>query len=336
MNASTPVLLTLVALWYGSSAACTTTSKQLLALLSPQHCALQLTSVQFGVAMLAAAVVSLCSGKMPLLPYCVWPLAGAIALSYTAGFVLLNLSLLYIHASLAETVRGLEPLCSAAIACALGVRGGRLSVRALLALVALVVGGTLSALSQPASERSEGFYLGLLLANGANLAFAFRGTLTTAAQDLLAAENERPLDANAIFLYQHAMGFAATVLLSVGAGGYPSRLVSGESREVVMLLASSASAFFAYNRLSLAVLLRLNAVSHSVCNALRRAVTVAAATLIFGNAVTLLSLTAIGLVVSGSGGYALAVAADKAAAARGKEARARISAYPSETEVEES
>ena len=93
-------------------------------LLSPQHCALQLTSVQFGVTMLAAAVVSLCSGKMPLLPYCVWPLAGAIALSYTAGFVLLNLSLLYIHASLAETVRGLEPLCSAAIACALGVRGG--------------------------------------------------------------------------------------------------------------------------------------------------------------------------------------------------------------------
>eukprot|EP00962_Isochrysis_galbana_P039884 scaffold14374_cov208-Isochrysis_galbana.AAC.2 len=75
------------------------------------------------------------------------------------------------------------------------------------------------------------------------------------------------------------------------------------------LLAGSTCSFFLYNRLSLSVLLRLDAVAHSVCNALRRAATVAVAAALFATPVSLASVLGIVLVIGGSAGYALSAAA---------------------------
>ena len=296
-------LALLLVLWYASSAACTSCSKRLLATLEPRRCALELTCAQFGVAAVAAATPSALRCSPPTLPRAVWVYLVCISLSYTAGFTFLNLSLLYIPASFAETLRGLEPLYSAFIACATGVRGGALNRWSFLALVILVAGGFMSCWSQPAASRNVHFYLGIASALGANLAFALRSVFTTAAQDVVAQQWGEKLDADSIFFYQHACGFMVMLALVIVLGS--SRVLVEVEKQVpssLWLIVGSTGAFFLYNRLSLSVLLRLDAVSHSVCNALRRAATVAVTAVVFATPVSALSFSSIVLVICGSGG----------------------------------
>jgi solute carrier family 35 protein E1 len=296
-------LLLLIFLWYTSSAACTASSKRLLATLAPHRCALQLTCAQFALTMLLSALPFIFRCSVPKLPHRVLSHVAGISLSYTAGFSLLNLSLLYVPASFAETLRGLEPLFSAIVSCCLGVRGGALSSWCVLPVLVLVSGGAISCWSQPAAFGDRGFFSGTSLALGANLAFALRSALTTAAQDTLARAWEERLQANSVFFYQHACGFLVTLTLWGLMGG--SRCVDPMASRTPAswwLLAGSTCSFFLYNRLSLSVLLRLNAVAHSVCNALRRAATVAVAATLFATPISPASLLGIVLVISGSAG----------------------------------
>jgi drug/metabolite transporter (DMT)-like permease len=303
MAADRATLLLLIVAWYASSAACTACSKRLLATLAPHRCALQLTCAQFAVTSLLSASPFLVQRSLPKLPGRVLCHVGAISLSYTAGFALLNCSLLYVPASFAETLRGLEPLFSALVSCGLGVRGGALNRWCGLSVLVLVSGGAISCWSQPAASRDTGFYSGTSLALGANLAFALRGVFTTAAQDALARAWEDKLHANSVFFYQHACGFLVTLALWGLTGG--ARFIDPMTHHAPIsfwLLLGSTGSFFLYNRLSLAVLLRLNAVAHSVCNALRRAATVAVAATLFATPVTTASLLGIVLVITGSAG----------------------------------
>jgi len=260
------LLLVLLLLWYATSAACTTSSKRLLALLKPAHCALQLTCAQFAAALALSAVPCALQRAPPVLPRRILAHVAAISLSYTAGFALLNLSLLHVSAAFAETLRGLEPLFTAAIACAFDVRGGSMGRGSALALAVLVAGGGVSFWAQPPGSAGRRLYVGASLALGANLAFAARGAFTTAAQDELARHWEAPVNANALFLYQHACGFLVTLVLSVAVGGGApvAQFVSGGATQPRALLVASTLSFFLYNRLSLAVLLRLDLVTHSV------------------------------------------------------------------------
>jgi len=104
----------------------------------------------------------------------------------------------------------------------------------------------------------------------------------------------------------------------------PLALLSGGSTCVELTLTHavapkaalmSAAAFFAYNRLSLSVLLMLDAVSHSVCNALRRAVTIGVAALLFSTKLDAPTITGIVIIICGSTSYALGSARDRAEAA---------------------
>lgn len=302
-RAQTSTLLLLIAFWYASSATCTASSKRLLATLAPHRCALQLTCAQFAITTLLSASPFVLRCSLPKLPRRVFFHVAGISLSYTAGFSLLNLSLLYVPASFAETLRGLEPLFSAVVSCGLGVRGGALNSWCVLAVLVLVSGGIISCWSQPAASRDRGLYAGTSFALGANLAFALRSVLTTAAQDTLARAWEEKLPANSVFFYQHACGFMVTLTLWALMGG--SRFVDPMTSRAPTswwLLAGSTCSFFLYNRLSLSVLLRLNAVAHSVCNALRRAATVAVAAALFATPVSPASVLGIVLVIGGSAG----------------------------------
>lgn len=59
----------------------------------------------------------------------------------------------------------------------------------------------------------------------------------------------------------------------------------------------SAASFFAYNFLSLYVLLLIDAVSHAVCNTCRRAVTIISAAIVFQNAISAPSALGIALII---------------------------------------
>ena len=99
------------------------------------------------------------------------------------------------------------------------------------------------------------------------------------------------IDGNTVFLYQHLLGCALLVPLALvfddseclaGAAAWPAAQAG----------MASAAGFFMYNRLSLSVLPLLNAVAHSVCNSLRRAVTIGFSATVF--ALPLNALTAAG------------------------------------------
>jgi len=70
----------------------------------------------------------------------------------------------------------------------------------------------------------------------------------------------------------------------------------------------SSIGFFLYNFLSLVCLLMLNAVTHSVANSLRRAVTIVSAAVLFHTTVSASSALGVALIIGGSIAYAVSKA----------------------------
>ena len=108
-------LIACIVIWFGSSAVSTACAKVALSMLAPKagSCALTITSVQFTAAALAAVAACVLLRRRPL------PAARElvfVSIAYTLGFLFLNQSLGRLAASFTETVRGLEPLTSFALA----------------------------------------------------------------------------------------------------------------------------------------------------------------------------------------------------------------------------
>ena len=95
--------VSLVLAWFASSAACTSSSKELLLRLAPDLCAVTLTALQFAASVLLSGVVVAIRGPAQLSARKAWPWLLGVAASYTFGFLLLNLSLVLLRASFAET-----------------------------------------------------------------------------------------------------------------------------------------------------------------------------------------------------------------------------------------
>ena len=241
--------------------------------------------------------------------------AGAgVSLAYTLGFLLLNCSLGRLQASFSETVRGLEPLTSFVLVRLLSARGGQLSGASAAALLSVLAGAALSVWAQPAFDL-KGFAFGLL----ANCCFSSRALLVTLLQDA----QKSGVDPIGLFAAQHSLGLLLLAPAALAAEGTQCAVVLASHPKAAHAAGLSALGFLAYNFLSLYVLLLIDAVSHSVCNTCRRAVTIVAAAIIFQNAVSPTSAAGIVLIIGGATAYAIASAAAKNAAGRATTARLR-------------
>ena len=303
-----------VVLWFGFSAMCTAGAKSALNHLAPRAggCALTLTTVQFLVSLIAS--ISVCVAARREVPSAPRELLG-VSLAYTLGFLLLNCSLGRLQASFSETVRGLEPLTSFVLVRLLSARGGQLSGASAAALLSVLAGAALSVWAQPAFDL-KGFAFGLL----ANCCFSSRALLVTLLQDATlraapANAQKSGVDPIGLFAAQHSLGLLLLAPAALAAEGTQCAVVLASHPKAAHAAGLSALGFLAYNFLSLYVLLLIDAVSHSVCNTCRRAVTIVAAAIIFQNAVSPTSAAGIVLIIGGATAYAIASAAAKKAAA---------------------
>ena len=309
-------LLGCITLWFASSALCTACAKMALNYLHQKagSCALTITTLQFATSAVVSGAVCVALGRRA--PSAMRELV-LVSLMYTLGFLLLNQSLGRLVASFTETVRGLEPLTSFALAWLLSARGSQLKCASGTALVTVLGGAALSVWAQPAFD-VQGLVLGLL----ANCAFSSRALLVMRLQDAMRlltpkGSSGHEVDPFGLFAAQHAFGLLLLV---------PATATSDSSeclRELTQLGPASQAAglsalgFLTYNFLSLYVLLLLDAVAHSVCNTCRRAVTIVAAALIFRTHISLPSAAGIALIIGGAVGYAVAKDTGRAAAAHG-------------------
>ena len=197
-------------------------------------------------------------------------------------------------------VRGLEPLFAVILVRICRARGRSISGRAALGLLSLLVGAAFTCLAQKHLS-----WLGLLLGLGSNLMFALRSLLTTQLQDKLEMSTGARLDASALFCYQHIIGLGLVAPLALANGGWHCARALGRNHTSLFYGVLSSVCFYAYNRLSLAVLLMLNALAHSVANSLRRAVTIGFAAVAFRTQISALAASGIVLIIGGSLLYAL-------------------------------
>lgn len=162
--------------WYVSSAVCTACAKVALQKTAPSSCALSLTAAQFIMSVsLCALLWAVMGGRAP--PRAIMRELLVVSLVYTLGFTLLNSSLGRLNAAFTETVRGLEPLTSYALARLWGGRGGALNHRSAFALLAVLGGAGLNVWAQPSFD-PRGLCLGLL----ANVMFSSRALLVSLMQ----------------------------------------------------------------------------------------------------------------------------------------------------------
>ena len=124
-----------------------------------------------------------------------------------------------------------------------------------------------------------------------NACFAARGVLTKLIRARHAADNY------SLFLHINVIG-------ALMAGGY----VVASGAPIILpdstpILVVNGVAFWAYLQLSWLVLARVTAVTHSVCNAMRRPVVILAGWLQFGNEITSLNACGIALACGGAALY---------------------------------
>ena len=318
-----------VIFWYFSSAVCTSCGKAALNLLLPRagSCALSLTTMQFVIS--AVATVFACGilgRRPPSAPFETF----LVSLSYTMGFLLLNCSLGKLAASFSETVRGLEPLTSFILVRIFAARGGALTSGMAGALLCVLLGAALAVWAQPAFDLN-GLLLGLL----ANCAFSSRGLLVTMLQDAAqrkakwegatqagapagAPTSSAPsgaIDPIGLFAAQHVLGLVVLAPAAYIAEGATCARALRRDEHALQMAAYSALGFLTYNFLSLLVLLLMDAVSHSVLNTTRRAVTIVAAAIFFQNAISFVSAVGIVLIIGGACAYAVFSSRAKRAAA---------------------
>jgi len=129
----------------------------------------------------------------------------------------------------------------------------------------------------------------------------------------VAADKARGVDSVALFAAQHAIGLVLLLPAAMLSEGTKCSAVLVHSKAAARASTLSAVGFLAYNFLSLYVLLRVDAVSHAVCNTCRRAVTIIAAALIFHNVTSTASALGICLIIGGSAAYAAAAPKERAA-----------------------
>ena len=289
-------LWALIGLWYAASVICTNTTKSIGA-----HWSV-ITFSQLILSTLCGAVVVCGAGY----PQKFQRIRGAeqlattalLAAVFTMGFVTLNWALGMMHVSLVMTLRATEPMFTLLLASVL-LRAEPVTWKMGVALLPVVAGAALS------SAESAGVSLvGLLIVVAGNVCFALRGIITKRLKAGYAVDEFN------LFLQISALGaagYGAALLLAnlvfpsvapglVAAVDVSQLLQAGRGGSVLV----NGVTFYAYLQLSWVVLGRVAAVTHSVCNSMRRPVMCVAGWLQFGNAISPLNWLGITLASGGT------------------------------------
>ena len=133
--------------------------------------------------------------------------------------------------------------------------------------------------------------VGAVACAASNACFAARGVLTKVIRARHAADNY------SLFLHINVIGALMAGAYVVASG---AAIVLPQSTPILVI---NGVAFWAYLQLSWLVLARVTAVTHSVCNAMRRPVVILAGWLQFGNEITSLNACGIALACGGAALY---------------------------------
>jgi hypothetical protein len=182
------------------------------------------------------------------------------------------------------TLRATEPLFTLALSTI--VFGTDDGLRRLVSLIPVVCGASMSALGS-----ADATLAGAVACAASNACFAARGVLTKVIRARHAADNY------SLFLHINVIGALMAGAYVVVAG---AAVVLPESMTILVI---NGVAFWAYLQLSWLVLARVTAVTHSVCNAMRRPVVILAGWLQFGNEITSLNACGIALACGGAALY---------------------------------
>lgn len=266
----------LIVAWYGSSVLCTNTSKSL-------H--LPWTLLTF-VQMILSSVCGIIGIKLfklaPSLQLVPKPeariLTVLLTLSFCAGFVTLNYSLAKMHVSAVMTMRAAEPVATWLLGLAL-LPNEKTSINAVVCLIPIVVGAGLSAMAKSGSGAEDAVTTtGLAMVMICNVCFALRSIIT---KRLKAQVPD--IDNFNLFLQLCLMGTIVQGLVLVLVGVPDDKKKSPNEMLNTTVLVNGMT-FYLYLQLSWVVLSKIGAVTHSVCNALRRPVICAAGWVVFGGA----------------------------------------------------
>lgn len=275
-------------LWFVLSAVCTNTSKQL-----DLHWSL-LTFIQFVISAVCGAVVIL---SLQFIPFRgiesveQLKLTSLIALSFLVGFATLNWALNIMHVSLVMTLRAMEPLTTLCLSAFL-IHSEQVTKRTVLSLLPIIIGVGLSS-----AESAEFGLGGLMLVIVCNFMFSLRGVATKRLKGLYVID-----DFNLFFQVSVLGSLMQAAALSLAwlleAGPWLERKHVRDHNFTTLLLVNGIS-FYAHSQLSWVVLTRVSAVTHSVCNSIRRPVMSIAGVIQFGNHVSFLN--AAGMVLASLG-----------------------------------
>mmetsp|Transcript_6733 Transcript_6733/g.10654 ORF Transcript_6733/g.10654 Transcript_6733/m.10654 type:complete len:332 (+) Transcript_6733:26-1021(+) len=256
----------LIAAWYASSVVCTNTSKSLkLPGTTLAFCQMLISTI---CASLGIVLFKLDGVGKPK----VWPARKALTitvlLSFTfcAGFITLNISLGLMHVSSVMTARAAEPVATWLLGLFF-LPNEKTPMNAVLCLVPIVLGAGLSAVAPGSNMNASGFCLVMLC----NVCFSLRTIVTK----LLKSWND--IDNYNLFLQLCILGslWQGVILITTGVQSL-KQIVN------IPILLLNGVTFYLYMQLSWVVMSRVGAVTHSVCNSLRRPVMCAAGWLVFG------------------------------------------------------
>jgi drug/metabolite transporter (DMT)-like permease len=292
--------------WYAASVVCTNTSKSLgfpWQWLTLAQLAIGSVSAYFGIAVLRF------NGNKPsfvqladLFPntHAQWQSTIILAACFVGGFVTLNMALSRMHVSTVMTVRAAEPVATLLLGLYY-LPKEKTSLRAILALVPVVAGAaiasTASASISPSSQETESeSSLCIMIVLLCNCLFALRTIFSKRLKAAFPA-----LDNFTLFFQLCVIGTVLQLVLLVGIGVsgsfYEDETPPTTLRDAMqwdeddwsippklILLVVNGVSFYAYLQLSWVVMAHAGAVTHSVCNALRRPVICAAGWILFGGA----------------------------------------------------
>eukprot|EP00960_Hanusia_phi_P057320 763527-Hanusia_phi.AAC.5 len=195
------------------------------------------------------------------------------------------------HVSLVMTLRATEPLFTLLLA-TIFLKTEKITLPMSLSLLPVIAGAALSS-----AESSDFNVAGLAIVAVCNVMFAFRGIVTKRIKAAHTVDNFN------LFFQVSYLGMIIQAILLLVASPFVG--VSGldaikfSDPKYMTMLAVNGVTFYAYLQLSWLVLSRVAAVTHSVCNSLRRPVMCLFGWLQFGNEIS--PLNAVGIAMASLG-----------------------------------
>eukprot|EP00210_Caulerpa_lentillifera_P000091 g87.t1 len=280
-NAPGVVTIGFIALWYAVNVAFNLTNKSIYKFfpfpwtVSTIH--VLVGAIYCGVAYLLGAKKA--SFGRPINKEELGKISGS-AVMHALGHIAANVSFAAVAISLSHTVKTLEPAFNCFLSWA--ITGQSTPLPVILTLVPIIGGVALAS----AAELSFN-WLGFLSAMASNLTFGFRAVLGKRA--ISSIQN---LDGTAVYAYTTLI--SVFICLPLGLivegptlmNGIKTAIASVGAKHFYTSLIAVGLFYHIYNQFAFNTLERVNAVSHGVCNVVKRIVIIGTSVLFFGNVLT--------------------------------------------------